>query len=85
MADQVAETYNPAPIAANGSFVSAVPTQLGGFFCATAGSIAIESGGVPLLAATAVVAGTFYPLPFSFGNGVTVTLSGGASGLLGWL
>lgn len=77
------ERYTPYPIAANGSQI--VPgQQLGGFIVTTAGTITIVSQGITLLNAQPVTAGQYLPLPILLpaNGGATITLAGGASGLL---
>jgi len=82
------EAYTPYPIATNGN-ISLDCTQLGAFIATTAGTLTVvDKSGLTLLNAQPVSAGQYLPLPFlvasrtAANNNATVTLAGGASGLL---
>ena len=83
----IREMYQPIALGVNAS--SAIKTlQVAGFLCVTSGSLTItsnaETGTFTLISSLPVVAGSYYPMPFYLGaNGGTVTLAGGASGVLG--
>lgn len=87
MAGVVTERYHPVVLAANATAV--IPEQsIGGFLCVTAGTITITStrvaGPFTIVNAMPVAAGVYYPIPYYLGsNGGSVTLAGGASGVLG--
>lgn len=95
MTERIQEHYRPVAIGVNGNVTLEI-NQLGGFLCTTAGTITVVDGaGVTVVAATAVTAGVYLPMPFDVGGGrigataaagsrkTTVTLAGGASGTLG--
>lgn len=72
-------------VSASGN-VKAVPGGLLGILCSasTSGTVALYDDAatgttVPIAAAFPVVAGTFYPLPICFANGLNVVLGGTAS------
>ncbi len=77
----IQELYTPKAIAANG--VQAIAGNgIGGFLCTTSGTITVTDNGTTVVAAMAVTASTYYPMPFSLINGL-VTLTGGAAGTIG--
>ncbi len=80
----IKERYNPIVLAANGT-APLTGDMVGGFLCQTAGTVSItRNTGGALLTAFPVEIGVYYPMPFYIGpNGGTVTLAGGASGILG--
>ena len=77
------ERYHPHSFAVNESRIM-TGSGLGGFICVTAGSISVISRlGTAILTSFPVAAGTVYGLPMYLGvNGFTVTLAGGASGVV---
>lgn len=83
----VRERYTPHPIGANGTLVL-TGDSLGGFLCISAGSITVvrnndDGSTTTIINALPVTAGVYVPLPFYLGkNNGTVTLAGGASGVL---
>lgn len=86
MSSIVQERYTPVPIAVSGTYIfpSGTYTGIGGLLCITAGTITVTRGdGTVVIAAFPVTAGTYIPMPFYVGNGATVVLAGGASGVLG--
>ena len=86
MSNPVQESYNPAALGVDGSFTrSEIGVSLGGLNVVTAGTLTITSGGTTFMNAMPISAGSFVPLPYTFGAGVTVQLGGGASGLLAWV
>lgn len=73
----------PVPIAANAT--ATVESQsIYGFFCVTSGTLTLTPFNAPaLITAAPVTSGQFVELPFYIGaSGYTVTLAGGASGVL---
>lgn len=53
-----------------------------GFLPSATGTIAVTNNGVAAVAATAVTAGIYCPIPMKVKNKATVTLAGGAAGTL---
>lgn len=81
----VMESYSPKALAASGPILGALGGNIGGFLCTTSGTVkldlSIDGTGTVIVAAFAVTAGVFYPMPFSVGNSaVYATLGGGAAG-----
>lgn len=82
------EQYNAVAVAANGTQIlrSATDTsvQIGGFLCTTDGTMKVALGvagdGADIVKAFAVLAGIFYPIPYSPGAACALVLSGGATG-----
>lgn len=79
------EAFAPVPLAASG-IARTGPCSLGGFFCTTGGTIIVYDNtaatGNPIIASFACAVGVFYPMPFSCGTGVYVTLGGAAAGTI---
>lgn len=84
----VKERYAPHPVSADGS-LTVRGDSIGGFLCITAGTITVirnndDGTTTTIVAALPVSAGVYYPIPFYLGkNGGSVTLAGGASGVVG--
>jgi len=79
----VKDVYTPIQVGVNASVGLGSITMLGGFLCATAGSISVtDSDGNTVVPLTALAAGTFTPLPFKCNKG-TIVASLGASGVIG--
>jgi hypothetical protein len=80
---EVRESYAAKAMTADGAILSRAG-QLGGFLCTHDGSIklttAAAGAGTVILDTFAVLAGTFYPLPFAFDSAVYVTFGAGAAG-----
>jgi NADH:ubiquinone oxidoreductase subunit 4 (subunit M) len=76
----VQEQYSAVPLGASGNIAS-VACKLGGFLCVTSGTLALTSVGAAttFVAEFPVVAGVFYPLPFSLTSAAAV-LGSGATG-----
>lgn len=80
----VRERYRPQLMGVDATYAIR-GQQVGGFLCATTGTITItDADGTSLVSAHPVTAGQYVPLPFVFATaqGATVTLAGGASGTL---
>jgi hypothetical protein len=78
------ERYAPLVLGVNATG-SLTGDMIGGFLAITAGTVTVvRADGSSVIAAFPVAAGAYYPMPFYIGaNGGTVTLAGGASGVLG--
>ena len=77
----VQERYTPVVIGVNGT--ARVGTFIAGFLALTAGTLTVTAGGATLINAVPVVAGQFTRMPFITGDpAATVTLAGGASGVM---
>lgn len=81
------ERYKPVAIGVNGTYKFPQGAQnIGGFLAITAGTITVVNQvGTTIIAAFPVSAGVYYPMPFYLEHGSqgSVTLAGGASGVLG--
>lgn len=76
------ERYTPKVVGVN-TTVDLTDDSVGGFLCATAGTVTLVAGSTTLLNAFAVEAGVYYPIPVYLGNAPnSFTTAGGASGLL---
>lgn len=84
----VVESYTPLPCAANfAGSVSTSPCYVAGFTCTVAGTLELRSGGsggTIVLGPLGMLAGTYYPMPYSMPAGAYLTLTGGAAGTLVW-
>jgi len=78
----VKEVFTPHLMTANSSLTLAGVPTIGGFLASATGTIAVTVGGVPAIAATAVTAGQYTPIPISVSKDVVVTLAGDAAGTL---
>lgn len=84
----VKERYAALPLGTNSSTVIKAQS-IGGFLAITGGTITVTQNtdvntSVTIINAFPVAAGVYYPLPFFLGTyGGSVTLAGGASGVLG--
>ena len=76
------EKYAPVPMGVNATYV--VPgVELGHFSPKTSGTITVVNNGITYFDAHPVTAGQFFPIVSGFNvPGITVTLGGGASGVL---
>lgn len=84
MPANVEEVYGYKQMAATGAVIGGNGGSMGGFLCTTSGTLALTEtvGGATIVAAVAVTAGTFYPIPavIAPGVGMTATLTGSAAG-----
>lgn len=82
----VREIFIPRRLTASGTLLQEAG-QIGGFFCTTAGTLQITSGGAAggsdIVSSFSVTAGTYYPLPFDCPSGAYAVLGGGAVGTFG--
>lgn len=86
----VQEQFSAVPLAANATRnltpAAGGSTKLGGILCTAPGNMRIgqntDGSGADIVASMPIVAGTFYPLPFTFATPCALVLSGGAAGTL---
>jgi hypothetical protein len=80
----VRETFTPVKLAANASYTLKNARMIGGFLATATGTLKLDDpAGNEVIAATAVTAGVFTPLPCKFaGPGAKVTLASSAAGTL---
>lgn len=87
----VSERYSPVVVAANATVSTTGGSAIGGFLCVTAGTVSLSNQAnlagvavpVTIFTGLPVVAGVYYPMPFSMNGGYVFTAAGGASGVLG--
>lgn len=84
----IQERYKPIPMAVNSTY--AIPASLqgiGGFLCITSGTLTlVNNAGTTIVNAVPVTAGSYLPMPFALeaGQSGSITLAGGASGVVGF-
>lgn len=85
MSNYVQESYKPVQIAGSGTFTNS-SNGVGGFLCTTGGTITITTNTTTprtIVPTLTVVAGVYYPMPFTGSSDGLIITSVSAVGVLG--